>query len=679
MRKRARIASNLGYRVRAMPDFAKLAAASTIARGLAMDAVHACSSGHLGLPLGAAEIGAVLYGDLLRHDPSDPHWLNRDRFVLSAGHGSMFLYAWLHLAGYPLSLDDIRRFRQWESKTPGHPEFHYTEGVEATTGPLGQGVGNAVGHAVAARMLAARYNTKDHTIVDHTVYCLAGDGCLQEGVAAEAAAFAGHFKLDNLILIYDANDVTLDAMAARTQSEDTGKRFEAYGFEIFTIEQGNDLEAVHRVLGQARASKSGKPKFVIARTLIGKGIPEVAGTQKAHGEGGAKFIDQARKSLGLPQEHFYVSEEVKQFFARRKEELGKQRAAWEATFQAWRAKNPALAQELDDALARKVPADLDARVPAFPAGTKVATRKAGETVLQAVAEAVPSLIGSSADLYGSTFNYIASSTDFDPEHPGGRNIRAGIREHGMGAILNGIAYHGGLRPSGATFLVFADYLRPSIRLAALSHLPVVYIFTHDSVGVGEDGPTHQPVETVAGLRAIVDLDVIRPADAEETAGAWIAALERTDGPTVLALTRQAVPLLPGDAAAKREGVRRGGYVLVKETAALETILIATGSEVQHAVAAAQQLGPGVRVVSMPCIERFTRQDHAYREAVLPAACTRRVSIEAGVTFGWHRWVGSKGIALGIDRYGTSAPGDMVMDRLGMNPKAIVQAVQDLVP
>ncbi|WP_129348261.1 transketolase [Sorangium cellulosum] len=662
-----------------MPDFAKLAAASTIARGLAMDAVHACSSGHLGLPLGAAEIGAVLYGDLLRHDPSDPHWLNRDRFVLSAGHGSMFLYAWLHLAGYPLSLDDIRRFRQWESKTPGHPEFHYTEGVEATTGPLGQGVGNAVGHAVAARMLAARYNTKDHTIVDHTVYCLAGDGCLQEGVAAEAAAFAGHFKLDNLILIYDANDVTLDAMAARTQSEDTGKRFEAYGFEIFTIEQGNDLEAVHRVLGQARASKSGKPKFVIARTLIGKGIPEVAGTQKAHGEGGAKFIDQARKSLGLPQEHFYVSEEVKQFFARRKEELGKQRAAWEATFQAWRAKNPALAQELDDALARKVPADLDARVPAFPAGTKVATRKAGETVLQAVAEAVPSLIGSSADLYGSTFNYIASSTDFDPEHPGGRNIRAGIREHGMGAILNGIAYHGGLRPSGATFLVFADYLRPSIRLAALSHLPVVYIFTHDSVGVGEDGPTHQPVETVAGLRAIVDLDVIRPADAEETAGAWIAALERTDGPTVLALTRQAVPLLPGDAAAKREGVRRGGYVLVKETAALETILIATGSEVQHAVAAAQQLGPGVRVVSMPCIERFTRQDHAYREAVLPAACTRRVSIEAGVTFGWHRWVGSKGIALGIDRYGTSAPGDMVMDRLGMNPKAIVQAVQDLVP
>ncbi|MGK4004555.1 transketolase [Sorangium sp. So ce1036] len=662
-----------------MPDFAKLAAASTIARGLAMDAVHACSSGHLGLPLGAAEIGAVLYGDLLRHDPSDPHWLNRDRFVLSAGHGSMFLYAWLHLAGYPLSLDDIRRFRQWESKTPGHPEFHYTEGVEATTGPLGQGVGNAVGHAVAARMLAARYNTKDHTIVDHTVYCLAGDGCLQEGVAAEAAAFAGHFKLDNLILIYDANDVTLDAMAAKTQSEDTAKRFEAYGFEIFTIEQGNDLQAVHEVLGRARASKSGKPRFVIARTLIGKGIPEVAGTQKAHGEGGAKFIDQARKSLGLPQEHFYVSEEVKQFFARRKEELGKQRAAWEATFQAWRAKNPALAQELDDALARKVPADLDARVPAFPAGTKVATRKAGETVLQAVAEAVPSLIGSSADLYGSTFNYIASSADFDPEHPGGRNIRAGIREHGMGAILNGIAYHGGLRPSGATFLVFADYLRPSIRLAALSHLPVIYIFTHDSVGVGEDGPTHQPVETVAGLRAIVDLDVIRPADAEETAGAWIAALERNDGPTVLALTRQAVPLLPGDAAAKREGVRRGGYVLVKETAALETLVIATGSEVQHAVAAAQQLGPGVRVVSMPCIERFARQDHAYREAVLPAACTRRVSIEAGVTFGWHRWVGSKGIALGIDRYGTSAPGDMVMDRLGMNPKAIVQAVQDLVP
>lgn len=662
-----------------MPDFAKLAAACTIARGLAMDAVHACSSGHLGLPLGAAEIGAVLYGDLLRHDPGDPHWLNRDRFVLSAGHGSMFLYAWLHLSGYPLSLDDIRRFRQWESKTPGHPEFHYTEGVEATTGPLGQGVGNAVGHAVAAKMMAARYNTKEHTIFDHTVYCLAGDGCLQEGVAAEAAAFAGHFKLDNLIVIYDANNVTLDAMAPKTQSEDTAKRFEAYGFEVFHIEQGNDLKEVHEVLSRARASTSGKPRFVIARTLIGKGIPEVAGTQKAHGEGGAKFVDQARKNLGLPPEHFYVSEEVKQYFAGRKQALGEARAAWQATFEAWRAKNPELARELDDALAKKVPADLDARVPAFAPGTKIATRKAGEAVLQAVAEAVPSLIGSSADLYGSTFNYIASSTDFDPEHPGGRNIRAGIREHGMGAILNGIAYHGGLRPSGATFLVFADYLRPSVRLAALSHLPVIYIFTHDSVGVGEDGPTHQPVETIAGLRAIVDLDVIRPADAEETAGAWIAALERTDGPTVLALTRQAVPLLPGDAAAKREGVRRGAYVLVQETAPLETVLIATGSEVQHAVEAAKKLGPGTRVVSMPCIERFARQDPAYREAVLPAACTRRVSIEAGVTMGWHRWVGSKGIALGIDRYGTSAPGDIVMERLGMTAQAVIQAVQDLVP
>lgn len=662
-----------------MPDFAKLAAACTIARGLAMDAVHACSSGHLGLPLGAAEIGAVLYGDLLRHDPADPHWLNRDRFVLSAGHGSMFLYAWLHLSGYPLSLDDIRRFRQWESKTPGHPEFHYTEGVEATTGPLGQGVGNAVGHAVAAKMMAARYNTKEHTIFDHTVYCLAGDGCLQEGVAAEAAAFAGHFKLDNLIVIYDANNVTLDAMAPKTQSEDTAKRFEAYGFEVFHIEQGNDLKEVHEVLSRARASTSGKPRFVIARTLIGKGIPEVAGTQKAHGEGGAKFVDQARKNLGLPPEHFYVSEEVKQYFAGRKQELGKARAAWQATFEAWRAKNPELARELDDALAKKVPADLDARVPAFAPGTKIATRKAGEAVLQAVAEAVPSLIGSSADLYGSTFNYIASSTDFDPEHPGGRNIRAGIREHAMGAILNGIAYHGGLRPSGATFLVFADYLRPSIRLAALSHLPVIYIFTHDSVGVGEDGPTHQPVETIAGLRAIVDLDVIRPADAEETAGAWIAALERTDGPTVLALTRQAVPLLPGDAAVKREGVRRGAYILVKETATLETVLIATGSEVQHAVEAAKKLGPGTRVVSMPCIERFARQDPAYREAVLPAACTRRVSIEAGVTMGWHRWVGSKGIALGIDRFGTSAPGDIVMERLGMTAQAVIQAVQNLAP
>jgi len=660
-----------------MPNLERLAAAANIARGLAMDAVQACASGHLGLPLGAAEIGAVLYGELLRHDPADPAWINRDRFVLSAGHGSMFLYAWLHLSGYPLSLDEIKRFRQWESKTPGHPEFRHTPGVEATTGPLGQGVGNAVGQAVAAKMMAARFNTAEHTIFDHTIWALAGDGCMQEGVASESAAMAGHFKLDNLILIYDSNFVTLDAMASKSQSEDTAKRFEAYGYEVLHLEKGNDLSEVNEVLTRARASKSGKPRFILAHTLIGQGIPEVAGTQKAHGEAGAKFVDQARRRLGLPEEKFWVSDEVKTFFAERKRVLAAEHASWRKTLAAWRAKNPDLSRQLDDANGLRVPDDLSAKIPHFAADAKLATRKAGETVLQVVAEQVPSLMGASADLYGSTFNYIAASTDWDEAHTNGRNIRIGIREHGMGAILNGIAYHGGVRPSGATFMVFADYLRPSIRLAALARLPVVYVFTHDSVGVGEDGPTHQPVETLMGLRVMVGLDVIRPADPEETAGAWLAAMEHIDGPTVLALTRQAVPMLPGTAAAKREGVMRGGYVLVQETLPLDTILIGTGSEVQHAVAAARELGPGTRVVSLPCFSRFERQPADYREAVLPSACERRVSIEAGVTFGWRAFVGTRGRMVGIDRFGASAPGNVVMEELGMTPAAVVAAARTL--
>jgi transketolase len=660
-----------------MPDYTKLAAAATIARGLAMDAVATSHSGHLGLPLGCAEIGAILWGELLAYDPSAPRWLNRDRFILSAGHGSLLLYSWLHLAGYPLSLDDLKSFRQWASKTPGHPEFNPSDGIEATTGPLGQGVGNAVGHALCAKMLASKYNTPEHEIFDHVVWALAGDGCMQEGVSSEASAFAAHFKLDNLILIYDSNDVTLDAMANKSQSEDTAKRYEAYGWEVFRIEHGNDLAEIHQVLTKAKASTSNKPRFVLARTLIGKGVPEVAGTSKAHGEGGAKFVDEDRKKLGLPDEHFFVSDEVKAFFAAREKELGKRHASWEVTFADWKKKNPELAQALDDATERRVPANLMDRVPTFPRDAKLATRKAAEATLQHVASAVPSLIGASADLYGSTLNYIADSTDFDPEHWGGRNIRAGIREHGMGAIMNGVAYHGGVRPSCATFLVFADYMRPAIRLAALSHLPVIYVFTHDSVGVGEDGPTHEPVETIAGLRVIPGLDLIRPADPEETAAAWVCALERTTGPTVLALTRQAVPMLPGDAESKRAGVRRGAYVLLKETAMLDTLLIATGSEVQHAVAAAKELGPGTRVVSMPCWERFERETPAYREEVLPARCTRRVSMEAAVTFGWSKWVGPAGASVGIDRFGASAPGDIVMEKLGITAAHVVRAARSL--
>jgi transketolase len=660
-----------------MPDFDKLAAACTIARGLAMDSVQAAASGHLGLPLGDAEIGAALFGDLLRIDPADPEWIARDRFVLSAGHGSMFLYAWLHLSGYPISLDDLRHFRQWRSNTPGHPEFRIAEGVEATTGPLGQGVGNAVGHAIAAKMLSARFDTADSRLFDHTVWCLAGDGCMQEGVASEASALAGHLRLDNLIIIYDSNDVTLDAMAAKSQSEDTGRRYEAYGFEVTRIDHGNNLREVHAALLRAKTSKSGRPRFIVARTLIGRGIPEIAGTQKAHGEAGVKFVAEAREHLGLPKETFFVSDEVRSLFAAHRLNLSEAHAQWQTRFEAWRAEDPDRARALDRALARTVPADLIDRIPTFPADAKLATRKAGEAALQAVATQVPELMGASADLYGSTFNYIADGGDFDADHRSGRNIRIGIREHGMGAVLNGIAYHGGLRAHGATFLVFADYMRPTIRLAALSHLPVIYVFTHDSIGVGEDGPTHQPVETLMGLRVIPNLDVIRPADPEETAGAWAAAVERLDGPTVLALSRQTVPMLPGEAKAKREGARRGGYVLVRETAALQTLLIGTGSEVQHAVAAARELGAGTRVVSLPCFTRFERQTRAYQDEVLPPSCTRRVSIEAGVTFGWQKFVGPTGRSIGVDAFGSSAPGNVIMEKRGITAAAVAAAARSM--
>ena len=655
-----------------------LSQAATEARGLAMDAVQAAASGHIGLPLGAGEVGAVLFGYALRYYPEDPKWINRDRFVLSAGHGSMFLYAWLHMAGYDLSLDELKNFRQLHSKTPGHPEFHETPGVEATTGPLGQGVGNAVGMAVAAKMAEARFNTKDHAIFDHKIICLAGDGCLQEGVSAEAASFAGHQKLDNLILIYDSNDVTLDAMAIKTQSENTAERFAAYEFEVHTV-NGNDMEAFLEVFEKARNSTSGKPQFIVCRTLIGKGIPEVAGTNKAHGEAGVKFVDTARKAMGLPDEKFYVSNQTREYFASHRRELKGRYLDWQEKFRAWEAANPELAEHLGQGVRQEVPQDLLARIPAFPKDSKIATRKAGSDVLQPIAEAYPLLIGGSADLYGSTLNYINKDKDFDPSNRSGRNIRFGIREHGMCAILNGIAYHGIFRASGATFLVFADYCRPPIRLASLAGLPVIYIFTHDSVGVGEDGPTHQPVETVSGLRVIPNLDVIRPGDPEETAGAFAAAVSRTDGPTLIALTRQVIPIQNEVSIdLRREGVLRGGYIAIKETGALKAIILATGSEFQHAVNAAKQLGDGIRVVSMPCTERFLRQDQSYQEEVLPASCRKRVAIEAGVTTFWARFVGLDGQVVGIDRFGMSAPGGKVLLQLGISAESVVAAVKSLI-
>ncbi|OIR07230.1 transketolase [mine drainage metagenome] len=656
-----------------------LSKACAQARGLAIDAVHKCSSGHLGLPLGAAEIGAVLYGHAMVHNPEQPRWLNRDRFVLSAGHGSMFLYTWLHLSGYDLSLEDLKNFRQLHSKTPGHPEFHETPGVECTTGPLGQGIGNAVGLAVSGQMAAARFNTPEHTILDSHVICLAGDGCMQEGVAMEAVAFAGHQGLDNLILIYDSNDVTLDAMANKSQSENTAARFKAIGWDVQTLADGHDLAAILKAVNRAKKAKSGKPQLIIAKTIIGKGIPEVQGTSKGHGEGGAKFSDAARAGLGLPaDQHFFVSDDVRSYFADHKKRLVRAYKKWDKTFQAWAAANPDKAALLESSKKQPFALDLLAKIPAFPLDAKLATRAAGKDVLQPVAAELPMFISGSADLYGSTLNYIAADKDFDRSNRSGRNIRFGIREHAMAAISNGLAYDGLFRASCATFLVFADYSRPAMRIASLAKLPVIYIYTHDSIGVGEDGPTHQPVETVSGLRVIPNLDVIRPADPEETAGAFAAAIERQDGPTLLALTRQAVPMLNDiPVQTRREGVIKGGYIALRETAPLTHILISCGSELQHVMAAAKVLGPNVRVVSIPSMERFDRQSAEYREEVLPAACRRRVSIEAGVTALWHKYVGPEGKTLGIDRFGLSAPGGTAMKELGITAEAVIAAARAL--
>ena len=596
-----------------------LSNAANQARGLALDAIHSCNSGHLGLPLGCAEIGAVLFSEVLQYNPDEPKWLNRDRFILSAGHGSSFLYSWLHLAGYGISLDEVKKFRVKGSMTPGHPEFHETPGVEATTGPLGQGVANAVGYAVSQKMAAARFNTAKHTIFNNHILVLAGDGCLQEGIAGEAIEFAGHLKLNNLILIYDSNDVTLDALACVSQSQDTALRFTAASWDVQTI-KGNDLSEISAAFKMAKNATSGKPQLIIARTLIGKG----------------------------------------------------------AQYKDWRAENPALARLLDSGLSQEVPVDLFDKIPAFPVDAKVATRAAGRDVLQPLAAALPLFISGSADLHGSTLNYIANAGNFSVENRAGRNLQFGIREHSMAALLNGIAYDGIFRASGATFLVFADYARPSIRLAALSSLPVIYIFTHDSVAVGEDGPTHQPVETISGLRVIPNLDVIRPADPEETAGAFVAALQRTNGPTLLALSRQTVPMLNEiPIQTRRDGVLQGGYIAVKETAPLETILLATGSELQLALAAAKKLGAGTRVISLPCFERFERQPQSYRDEVLPPSCRRRVAVEAGVTDLWYRFVGLDGKVVGIDRFGLSAPGNEVMEVLGVTTDAVVAAVQSL--
>ncbi len=653
--------------------------AATQARGLAIDAVHKAGIGHLGLPLGCAEIGAVLFSEALSFNPDVPRWINRDRFVLSAGHGSMFLYGWLHLSGYDLPIEEIKNFRQLHSKTPGHPEFGETDGVECTTGPLGQGVGNAVGIAVSQKLSQQKFNTPGLAILDNHVICLAGDGCFQEGVAMEASAFAGHFGLDNLIIIYDSNDVTLDAQAGETQSEDTAKRYEAIGFDVCTID-GHDMAAVLKAVKDAKAADNGKPKLIIAKTEIGRGIKEVAGTWKAHGEGGAKYAESARASLGLPEETFFVSDEVKAHFAKQKAVKQAAYAEWEKTYSTWKAAKSELAELLEAAVSGKRPSAQEclAMIPEFPDDAKLATRAAGGKVLQPLAANLPLLTTGSADLFGSTKNYLEGQGDFTRDNNSGRNFRFGIREHAMGAITNGMVYDGIWIASGATFLTFSDYMRPALRLASLAKLPVFQIFTHDSVGVGEDGPTHQPVETVSALRLFPNMDVIRPADPEETAAAFAAAISRTDGPTSLILSRQNLPSLSSiPAGERRSGTLKGGYIAHKESGDLKAIIMGTGSELQHAMAAAKELGEGIRVVSMPSFEVFERQEADYKEEVLPSACRARVAIEAGVGGLWYKYTGLDGKVVSIERFGLSAPGDEVMKELGMTPAKVVEAVKSL--
>lgn len=661
-------------------NFDLLQKAANQARGLAIDAIHDRVSGHLGLPLGCAEIGAVLYGDLLNVNPSEPRWLNRDRFILSGGHGSMFLYSWLHLAGYGLSLDDVKAFRTKGAVTPGHPEYNCAPGVECTTGPLGQGIANAVGFAISAKHAAARFNTEEHTIFNQNIFCLAGDGCIQEGIAREAAAIAGVLKLDNLILIYDSNDITLDAPLHKSQTEDVAAVFTALGWDAVTVD-GHDMAAVADTIRCARLEANGRPKLVIAKTTIGKGVPEVEGTTKGHGEGGAKFWEEAHAAWGIPAgERYYISEDVRAYFSGIKAKREAAYTEWSETYQAWCAANPALASELASGIVAceqgVCPKESGKAIPFFSPDFSDATRSAGSVAINALAKAEPYLLTTSADLYSSNKNYINGGGDYSAETPSGRNFWFGIREHAMAAICNGIAYDRIFRVSAGTFCVFVDYMRAAIRVAALSELPVTYILTHDSVAVGEDGPTHQPIETYSGLRIIPNLDVIRPADPEETAGAWMAAMERNDGPTALILTRQKVDTLNSiPAETRREGVLKGAYIARKEKGALTTIIMSTGSELSLALQAAEQLGDGVRVVSMPSFFRFDKQSAEYKESILPAACKKRISIEAGITALWWKYLGSEGKAIGIDRFGFSAPGDLVLAELGMTVENILEAAK----
>ena len=646
-------------------------------RTLAIDAIQKADSGHPGLPMGAAPMAYVLWQRHLKHDPRDPAWWDRDRFVLSPGHGSMLLYGLLHVTGYGLGLDDLKAFRQWGSKTPGHPEYGLTAGVEATTGPLGQGHANAVGMALAERALAHRFNRPGHEVVDHHTFAIISDGDVMEGVAMEAASLAGHLRLGKLVCLYDDNAVTLDGPASLCFGEDVARRYEAWGWHVQTVKDGNtDLAGLDAAIRAAKA-ETGKPSLIVVKTTIGYGSPNKSGKSASHGSPlGVEEIKLTKKALGWdPDQQFHVPEEARAHFAeggRRGEQAHRD---WTGRFAAYAQAHPDLAKELERVMKGELPAGFEKALPVFKPGESLETRTSGGKVLNALAAVVPELLGGDADLGGSTKTALKDLGSFDGQTGAGRNVHFGVREHAMAAVANGMAYHGGLRPFTATFFVFSDYMRPSVRLAAMNHLPVVHVWSHDSVALGEDGPTHQPIEHLMSLRAMPNLCTVRPCDAAEVAEAWRFALERKDGPTGIVVTRQKLATLDRTGLGPAAGLRQGAYVLAEaEGGAPEVLLLASGSEVHVALAARAELqkaGTPTRVVSMPCWETFRAQPQAYRAQVLPAGVRARVGVEAGVTFGWREWVGDAGGAVGIDRYGASAPSEVAMEKLGITAVAVV--------
>lgn len=651
-------------------------------RTLSIDAIQKANSGHPGLPMGVAPMAYVLWTRHMHLNPKTHlDWANRDRFILSAGHGSAMLYSLLHLAGYEVSIDDLKQFRQWNSKTPGHPEFGHTDGVEATTGPLGQGIAMAVGMAMAEAHLAAKYNRPGYPVMDHYTYSIVGDGDLMEGISHEAASLAGHLKLGKLIVLYDSNGISLDGPTTAAFTENVGERFKAYGWEHIRVEDGNDLAAIDAALTLAKKNTS-QPTLIEVKTTIGFGA-ENQGTNAVHGNPlGADGVAYAKKAYGWDYPAFTVPAEVATRFHQLIQDEGvAAEKQWQDLFAKYQQEYPELAQEFTAGFANDLKLDFQAVLPHYEADSSIATRNASQKAINALTPVLPTLWGGAADLASSNKTMINGEADFQPGSYAGRNLWFGVREFAMAAALNGISLHGGTRVYGGTFFVFSDYLKAAIRLSALQHQPVIYVLTHDSVAVGEDGPTHEPIEQLAGLRAIPDVQVLRPADGNETSAAWATALQTTDKPTLLVLSRQNLATLPVDQATIFAGVDKGGYVVAPATKAVpDGILIATGSEVNLALAAQSELrdqGQDVSVVSLPSWERFAQQDPAYQEAVLPAAVTKRVTIEAAATFGWAKFAGSHGASIGIDHFGASAPGDLVLDQLGMNVANVVDTFMNL--